>query len=255
MRLLSPYRLRVGSPAVPVVALGEFSTYLILGATPTLIGIREASFSKVYRGIIKIREPECILPNLPSENQWFFTLFEFCSIIHGHAQASVRSLIMKSRHLSLKSQGCLLPILILFTICRNTSADTKVGWYFQNCSNDGSAVLSANINLAAAIWQSTTYWIPGSKFQKAMSAYLGPESSDNHGLRWTYLEVIQGHTCLMIWYGILLLADLNWSFQINSSNYKRASDGACRSIVTKLMTSIYTATLPIGKMTPVRQAM
>ncbi len=105
---------------------------------------------------------------------------------------------MEVHHSSLKSRGCLLPILLLFTICGNALADSKANWYIQNCPAHQGMTLSDNMNAIAAILDAQSAWIPGSYFQDAMTAYLGPDSSSNQGVLWSYLEIIQGRSSLTI---------------------------------------------------------
>ena len=91
-----------------------------------------------------------------------------------------------------------MTILFLFTICGTTLADSKANWYYQMCSEQQQSTVTQSINMGTAILDAQSDWVPGGYFQDAMNAYLGPESGSNAGLLWSYLEIIQGHTCLMI---------------------------------------------------------
>lgn len=93
-----------------------------------------------------------------------------------------------------------MPILFLFAICGYTSADSKANWYYEMCPKFEQVTVSDNINMVTAILDAQSGWIPGKQnyFQDAMTAYLGPDSSSNAGVLWSYLEIIQGHKYLMI---------------------------------------------------------
>lgn len=91
-----------------------------------------------------------------------------------------------------------LLILFLSIICGSIWADSKANWYLQNCPAHQGMTVSDNIDIGAAILDAQSAWIPGSNFQDAMTQYLGPDSSSNAGFLWSYLEVIQGRTCLIV---------------------------------------------------------
>lgn len=77
-------------------------------------------------------------------------------------------------------------------------ADSKANWYYQNCPAHQGMTLSDNINQIAAILDAQSGWVPNGYFQDAMTAYLGPDSSSNKGVLWSYLEIIQGYTSLIM---------------------------------------------------------
>ena len=149
---------------------------------------------------------------------------------------------MKSGHLSFKYEGWLLPVLTIFTISQTTLADSQSYWYREQCEIF-DAQLTEAFDYATAILDAQSEWIPGSKYQDAMTAYLGPDSSSDAGWFWSYLQVIQGHKTF-VRKGELLLADLfTWYFQATSRNCAQDSRSKNQSIHSELMTSIYTAAL------------